>query len=181
MDSAADGGLLDLAVSLRTDGAARDFGAVLPVRLRPAAGPVERRPADRGAGLVCGAAGARHLRIHIGARVTDCVRAVCGCIGWSGRLGSSAALLRRYMPIAAGAFVISIPNLIFFLRQPAAFLSRGSYVLDGLGRCQNYQCRMDGTVSDFTTRILTDRFWGPIITSMESARVLRIRDSIRFT
>ena len=34
-------------------------------------------------------------------------------------------LLRRYGTVLAGAFVISVPNLLFFLRHPKEFLTRG--------------------------------------------------------
>ncbi|MFB3825714.1 MAG: glycosyltransferase family 39 protein [Bryobacteraceae bacterium] len=47
------------------------------------------------------------------------------------RLIRRRALAPCYAAIAAGAFVASIPNLIFFARQPGEFLARGSYVVKG--------------------------------------------------
>ena len=41
--------------------------------------------------------------------------------------------MRSYGAILAGALIVSIPNLIFFLERPGDFLSRGSYVLRGTG------------------------------------------------
>jgi hypothetical protein len=46
---------------------------------------------------------------------------------WRGK----AALLRRYGTIVAGAFVVSIPNVIFFFERPGDFLFRGSYIFRG--------------------------------------------------
>jgi len=40
-------------------------------------------------------------------------------------------LLRRYGAVLAGSFVSSIPNLLFFLRHPKEFLTRGDYVMTG--------------------------------------------------
>jgi hypothetical protein len=42
-----------------------------------------------------------------------------------------AILLRRYGAILAGAFVVSIPNLVFFVQRPKDFLTRGDYVARG--------------------------------------------------
>jgi hypothetical protein len=41
--------------------------------------------------------------------------------------------MKRYGVIAAGALVASIPNIVFFPRQPQEFLARGDYVMRGNG------------------------------------------------
>ena len=94
---------------------------------------VERRPEDRTAGLVCGAILGLSIYGYTSARVLPIAFVLYVLYRVVRESGSKGALLRRYGAIAAGAFVVSIPNLIFFLRQPAAFLSRGSYVLRGSG------------------------------------------------
>ena len=94
---------------------------------------VERRPADRGAGLICGAVLGLGIYGYTSARVLPIAFVpVLWLTGWSGRVGRA----RHYYAVYAdrgGGFAISIPNVIFFLRQPAAFLSRGSYVLTASG------------------------------------------------
>ncbi len=40
-------------------------------------------------------------------------------------------LLRRYGSVLAGALVASVPNLLFLLRYPKEFLTRGNYVMAG--------------------------------------------------
>jgi len=42
-----------------------------------------------------------------------------------------AILLRRYGAILAGAFIVSIPNMVFLVQRPKDFLNRGSYVVRG--------------------------------------------------
>jgi hypothetical protein len=93
----------------------------------------ERRPADRGAGLICGAVLGLGIYGYTSARVLPIAFVLYVAYRMVRENGSRAALVRRYVPIAAGALVISIPNVIFFLQQPAAFLSRGSYVLTASG------------------------------------------------
>ena len=94
---------------------------------------VERRPEDRIAGLASGAVLGLGIYGYTSARVLPIAFVLYVAYRLFREAGSKGSLLRRYAPIAVGAFVISIPNLIFFVRQPAAFLSRGSYVLTASG------------------------------------------------
>jgi hypothetical protein len=91
----------------------------------------ERRPKDRLAALACGCV----LGLSIYGYSSDRAIGVAfaGYVLWrvwrasADRLGA----LLRYGWIAGGAVILSIPNLIFLIRRPADFLSRGSYVFRG--------------------------------------------------
>lgn len=84
-----------------------------------------------GIGLACGAALGLSLYGYTSCRVLP----VAFVIHALGRLwrdgGKRRDLLRRYAAVLAGALFISIPNLLFLLRQPDVFLFRGAYVVQG--------------------------------------------------
>jgi hypothetical protein len=91
----------------------------------------ERRPNDRAAGLLCGAV----LGLSIYGYTSNRALAIA-FVGYAAfrlirQWKTEVRLARLYSTIALGALVVSIPNLLFFLRQPRDFLFRGSYVLRG--------------------------------------------------
>ena len=92
---------------------------------------VERRPADRIAGLVCGAVLGLSLYGYTSCRVLPIAFAVYVAFRLFREWASRASIWKRYGVVAAGALAFSIPNIVFFLKQPQEFLTRGSYVLRG--------------------------------------------------
>jgi hypothetical protein len=89
--------------------------------------------ADRRIALLCGAVLGLSIYTYTSARVLPIAFVLYAAFRLSRKWGERTALLRRYGAILAGAFVVSIPNLVFFLQRPGDFLFRGSYVLLGTG------------------------------------------------
>jgi hypothetical protein len=94
---------------------------------------VERRPRDRAAGLLCGAVLGLSLYGYTSARVLPIAFLVYALFRLRRERGERKPLLWRYGAVVAGTAAASIPNLLFFLQKPAAFLGRGSYVVTGGG------------------------------------------------
>jgi hypothetical protein len=92
---------------------------------------VERRPADRVAGLVCGAVLGLSIYGYTSCRVLPIALVVYAAFRLSRDWANRASIWKRYGVVAAAALAASIPNIVFFLKQPQDFLSRGSYVLRG--------------------------------------------------
>jgi hypothetical protein len=91
------------------------------------------RGSGRGIALLCGAVLGLSIYAYTSARVLSVAFVLYAAFQVFRKWPERAALLRRYGDIVAGALVVSIPNLIFFLRRPGDFLLRGSYVLRGTG------------------------------------------------
>ena len=89
------------------------------------------RGADRKIALLCGAVLGLSIYAYTSARLLPIAFVLYAAFRLARNWGGKAVLLRRYGAILAAAFVVSIPNLVFFLRRPADFLFRGSYVLRG--------------------------------------------------
>ena len=94
---------------------------------------VERRPQERGPGLLCGAVLGLSLYAYTSARVLPIAFLAYAIFRLLRERGERLPLLWRYGAIVAGAVVTSIPNLLFFLQRPGEFLERGSYVVAGSG------------------------------------------------
>jgi len=92
---------------------------------------VERRPRQRWSGLACGAVLGLSVYGYSSARVLPIAFGLFAVFRWLRREGSPSELLRRYIPVVLGAFIVSIPNLIFFFQRPGEFLMRGEYVFKG--------------------------------------------------
>ena len=107
---------------------------------------VERRPADRGAGLICGAVLGLGIYGYTSARVLPIAFVLYVAYQMARESGSRAALLRRYMPIAAGACDLD-PKRYLLSPATGSVPEPRQLRADGLGRRKNNQCRMDGTVS----------------------------------
>jgi Dolichyl-phosphate-mannose-protein mannosyltransferase len=93
----------------------------------------ERRPSDRIAGLVCGGALGLSIYGYTSCRVLPFAFAVYVGVRLLRERHNRATLMKRYGIIVAGALGASIPNILFFLRQPREFLLRGNYVMRGKG------------------------------------------------
>jgi hypothetical protein len=93
---------------------------------------VERAP-DRRIALLCGAVLGLSIYAYTSARLLPIAFVLYAAFRLSRQWRERAALLRRYGAIVAGAFAVSIPNLVFFLQRPGDFLSRGSYIFHGTG------------------------------------------------
>lgn len=91
------------------------------------------RGAHRNIALLCGAVLGLSIYAYTSARLLPVAFVLYAAFRLSRNWRGKAALLRSYGAILAGALVVSIPNLIFFLQRPGDFLSRGSYVLRGTG------------------------------------------------
>jgi hypothetical protein len=91
------------------------------------------RGAHRNIALFCGAVLGLSIYAYTSARLLPVAFVLYAAFRLSRNWRGKAALLRSYGAILAGALVVSIPNLIFFLQRPADFLSRGTYVLRGTG------------------------------------------------
>jgi hypothetical protein len=89
------------------------------------------RGTDRGIALLCGAVLGLSIYAYTSARVLPIAFVLYAAFRLFRKWREKAALLRCYGAIVAGALVVSVPNLIFFLERPADFLFRGSYVLRG--------------------------------------------------
>jgi hypothetical protein len=89
------------------------------------------RGADRKIALLCGAVLGLSIYAYTSARVLPVAFVLYAAFRLSRKWREKAALLRPYGAILAGAFIVSVPNLVFFLLRPADFLFRGSYVLRG--------------------------------------------------
>ena len=92
---------------------------------------VERRPAHRWSALACGAVLGLSLYSYTSARILPVAFAIFLVFQFLRRQASATDLFHRYLPVVVGAFIVSIPNLIFFFQHPAGFLSRGDYVFRG--------------------------------------------------
>jgi hypothetical protein len=91
----------------------------------------ERRPGERREGLLCGAILGLSIYAYTSARILPIAfllyaaqRLVRSGNGRRGRL-------RVYAGVMLGAFIVSVPNFLFFVNHPHEFLSRGNYVLRG--------------------------------------------------
>ena len=91
------------------------------------------RGAERKIALLCGAVLGLSIYAYTSARVLPIAFVAYAAFRVFRKWGERAALLRRYGAILAGALVVSVPNLVFFLQRPGDFLFRGSYVLRGTG------------------------------------------------
>jgi hypothetical protein len=91
------------------------------------------RGAHRRIALLCGAVLGLSIYAYTSARLLPIAFVLYAAFRLSRKWGEKAALLRNYGAIVAGAFVVSIPNLLFFLHRPGDFLLRGTYVLRGTG------------------------------------------------
>ena len=89
------------------------------------------RSADRKIALLCGSVLGLGIYAYSSARLLPIAFVLYAAFRLSRNWREKAALLRRYGAILAGAFVVSIPNLVFFLQRPGDFLFRGSYVFRG--------------------------------------------------
>jgi hypothetical protein len=89
----------------------------------------ERRQRDRFAAIACGFVLGLSLYAYTSCRILPIAflfyAAFCLARNWS------KTKLARYGYIVLGAFVASIPNLLFFIQMPGEFISRGSYVVPG--------------------------------------------------
>jgi hypothetical protein len=81
-------------------------------------------------GLLCGAVLGLSIYAYTSTRVLPIAFALYAAYRLIRCGGERPQLFKRYAAIAAGAFVVSIPNLLFFLQRPKDFLSRGSYVFN---------------------------------------------------
>ena len=95
---------------------------------------VERRPDDRLHAALCGAVLGASLYGYTSARILPLAFLLYAVVTLL--FGREPAPLRRerlraWALVAAGAFVVSIPNLVACLRHGREFLARGSYVLPG--------------------------------------------------
>jgi hypothetical protein len=91
------------------------------------------RGTDRKIALLCGAVLGLSIYAYTSARVLPIAFVLYAACRLFRNWREKAVLLRRYGMIVAGALVVSIPNLVFFLRRPSDFLFRGSYVIRGTG------------------------------------------------
>jgi len=91
----------------------------------------ERSVPRPGAGLLCGAMLGLSLYGYTSCRVLPVAFGIHALLSLRRAGVDRRDLLRRYGALAAGALVVSVPNLLFLLRQPDAFLSRGAYVVRG--------------------------------------------------
>jgi hypothetical protein len=89
------------------------------------------RGADRKIALLCGAVLGLSIYAYTSARLLAIAFVLYAAFRLSRNWPGKAVLLRSYGAILAGAFVVSIPNLIFFFERPADFLFRGSYIFRG--------------------------------------------------
>ena len=89
------------------------------------------RGTERKIALLCGAVLGLSIYAYTSARVLPIAFVLYAAFRLFRKWREKAALLRCYGAIVAGALVVSVPNLIFFLQRPADFLFRGSYVLRG--------------------------------------------------
>jgi hypothetical protein len=80
---------------------------------------------------VCGAVLGLSLYGYTSCRVLPIAFAVYVAFRLFREWASRASICKRYGVVAAGALAFSIPNIVFFLKQPQEFLTRGSYVLRG--------------------------------------------------
>jgi hypothetical protein len=139
----------------------------------------ERRPNDRAAGLLCGAV----LGLSIYGYTSNRALAIA-FVGYAAfrlirQWKTEVRLARLYSTIALGALVVSIPNLLFFLRQPRDFLFRGSYVLRG-GMSDWAVNTMGPSCFRSTTRTFIGTSADPASSSTGSAPDLRHPASVRF-
>jgi hypothetical protein len=91
----------------------------------------ERRAAGWGPSLLAGAVLGLSLYSYTSARALPLAflaYAACRLVRYK---ALRPELLRRYGVVLAGAFVASIPNLLFLLRHPKEFFARGDYVMTG--------------------------------------------------
>lgn len=91
----------------------------------------EREPANRRAALACGAVLGLSIYAYTSTRVLPVAFLVYAAIRLAPSAANRRALLRTYITLAAGAFLVSIPNLVFLVRHPHDFLVRGNYVMRG--------------------------------------------------
>lgn len=91
----------------------------------------ERLKEDRWSALGCGAVLGLSLYAYTSCRVLPAIFVVYALIRVMRATSERPRLLRCYAFVALGAFLISLPNLWFFIRSPGEFLFRGSYVLRG--------------------------------------------------
>ncbi len=87
-----------------------------------------------GSGLACGAILGLSLYGYTSCRVLPIAFAIHAlgrlwCVGRERR-----DLLYRYAFVSAGALLVSIPNILFLVREPWLFLLRGAYATIGMGR-----------------------------------------------
>ncbi len=82
----------------------------------------------RAAALGCGAVLGLSLYAYTSARALPVAFVIYAAFRLYRHWKDRAVLIRRYGLLVAGAALASLPNLFFFLREPKAFLFRGSYV-----------------------------------------------------
>lgn len=81
--------------------------------------------------VLCGAALGLSIYAYTSCRILVPAFLVYGAIRIVTGGAARGALTRLYAFVALGAFVVSIPNLVFFIHSPLEFLLRGGYVLQG--------------------------------------------------
>ena len=89
------------------------------------------RGADRKIALLCGVVLGLSIYAYTSARVLPVAFVLYAAFRLARKWQEKAILLRRYGVILAGAFVVSIPNVVFLTQHPKGFLARGSYVVRG--------------------------------------------------
>jgi hypothetical protein len=87
--------------------------------------------ADRKIALACGAVLGLSIYACTSARMLPVAFVLYAAFRLARKWQEKAILLRRYGAILAGAFVVSIPNMVFLVQRPKDFLNRGSYVVRG--------------------------------------------------
>jgi Dolichyl-phosphate-mannose-protein mannosyltransferase len=92
---------------------------------------VERQPPDRRSQLICGGVLGLSIYAYTSTRVLPIAFVAYAVFRLIATRNGRITSLRRYAAVAAGAFLVSIPNLIFAIHQPREFLSRGNYVFLG--------------------------------------------------
>ena len=86
---------------------------------------------DRKMALSCGAVLGLSIYAYTSARVLPIAFVLYAAFRLARKWQEKAILLRRYGAILAGAFIVSIPNMVFLVQRPKDFLNRGSYVVRG--------------------------------------------------
>jgi hypothetical protein len=89
------------------------------------------RDSRRWVGILCGAVLGLSLYGYTSARILPIAFCLFVAVQFLRRQDPAPELARRYVPVLAGAFLASIPNLVFFVRHPHEFLKRGDYVFVG--------------------------------------------------
>jgi Dolichyl-phosphate-mannose-protein mannosyltransferase len=90
----------------------------------------ERHP-DARADAVCGVVLGLSIYSYTACRVLPIAFVVYGVIRLLSRPQNRKLLTGSYRTIVGWAFAVSVPNLLFLIKQPAGFLTRGNYVLVG--------------------------------------------------